>query len=83
MKSSGINSVDRMHQINITGNVIPMIWFEQIRFSNGKPNTNAIMILADIVYWYRPIEERDEQTGRVVELKKSSRQIFCSAAITI
>ncbi len=70
MKTSGSHIVDQMHQINITGNVIPMVWFDQITFSNGKPNTNAIMILADIVYWYRPNEVRDEQTGRIIALKK-------------
>jgi len=64
------NAVLRMASLNITGNVIPPDWFNYIRRQNGKPDTAAIMLLADIVYWYRPIEERDEKTGRVIGLRK-------------
>lgn len=31
---------------------------------------NAIIILADIVYWYRPVEIRDEVTGQLCGFKK-------------
>src|SRR3990167_5388678 len=64
------NAVLRMASLNITGNVIPPDWFNYIRRQNGKPDTAAIMLLADIVYWYRPIEERDEKTGREIGLRK-------------
>lgn len=35
-----------------------------------KPNLNAIIILADIVYWYRAVEIRDEMTGQLIGLRK-------------
>lgn len=67
-------------EMNITGNVIPMNWFKWLvrtpkrdpdkpppkRPHPPKPHTTAIMILADIVYWYRPTIVRDEETGQRV-----------------
>jgi hypothetical protein len=63
-------AVIRMAGVNVAGNVIPMEWFKHVKRENGKPHSIAIMLLADIVYWYRPIEERDEKTGRVTGYKK-------------
>lgn len=61
-------------ELNISGNIIPILWFENIRYKTEKgtekANTLAILILSDIVYWYRPYEIRDEQTGSLVELKQ-------------
>lgn len=68
--SSGNDTVDRLGQLNITGNVIPMAWYKTIVRKNGKPNLNAIIILADIVYWYRPEEKRDEATGQLIGYRK-------------
>ena len=65
--------LDEVGRINISGNIIPMVWFQAIRYPNGKPNVNAIIILADIVYWYRPTEIRDEITGQVVGRRKKFR----------
>lgn len=67
---TGCPAVDRMSRLQITGNVIPVSWFKTIRKETGKPNLNAIIILADIVYWYRPVEIRDEVTGQLIGLKK-------------
>lgn len=67
---TGNKAVDRMSRLQITGNVIPIAWFKTIRKATGKPNLNAIIILADIVYWYRPVEVRDEVTGQLIGLKK-------------
>lgn len=55
---------------NITGNVIPPIWYKRITFDSGKPQLLAINILADLVYWYRPSEKRDTYTGQVIERRK-------------
>lgn len=71
--STGNRIVDEVGRINISGNIIPMVWFRAIRYPNGKPNVNAIIILADIVYWYRPTEIRDEITGQVVGRHKKFR----------
>lgn len=62
--------VDQMAGIVITGNVIPQNWYRAIVKPTGKPYVEAIMILADIVYWYRPTEVRDEMTGQTTRLQK-------------
>ena len=74
--TTGNNIVDEIGKINITGNVIPQSWYKTITRENGKPNLPAIVILADIVYWYRPTEVRDEQTGQIVQLKKRFKSDF-------
>lgn len=51
-------------KMNFEGNVIPHSWFENLRFEGGKPHLPAIILLSDIVYWYRPVEIRDEFTGK-------------------
>ena len=58
--STGNKTVDQVGKINFIGNVIPHTWYKTILRENGKPNVNAIIILSDIVYWYRPKEVRDE-----------------------
>ena len=68
--TSGNETVDKMHTVNLTGNVIPHIWYKKIVRENGKPNHLAISLLADIVYWYRPVEIRDEATGNIIGLQK-------------
>lgn len=68
--SSGNRIVDAMGSINISGNIIPAIWYRTITKDNGKPYLLAIVILADIVYWYRPSEVRDQGTGHILGWKK-------------
>lgn len=65
--------VDSLMELNISGNVIPHSWYSTIIRDNGKPYLNAIIILSDIVYWYRPSEIRDEYTGGVTGIKKRFR----------
>ena len=67
---TGSPTVDRMCRLQFTGNVIPSSWYHTIKKGTGKPNLNAIIILADIVYWYRPVEIRDEATGQLCGFKK-------------
>lgn len=56
------------------GNIIPPSWFDCLRYDadegQGRPHTNAIIILSEIVYWYRPVELRDEATGRLIGYRK-------------
>ncbi len=68
--SSGNQIVDAMGKINITGNVIPQIWYNTITRPNGKPYLLAISLLSDIVYWYRPSEVRDENSGQLIGWRK-------------
>ncbi len=70
IQSSGCEAVDAMSKMVITGNVIPPRWYKAIRKENGRSDYLAVNILSDIVYWYRPVEIRDERTGYVVGLRK-------------
>ncbi len=68
--TTGNSKVDAMARIQLTGNVIPQIWYRTITRENGKPHLLAIAILSDIVYWYRPTEIRDEGTGNLIGYRK-------------
>lgn len=70
MKGSENEIVDMVGRISITGNIIPQIWYKTITHPSGKPYLEAIVILSDIVYWYRPTEVRDERTGEVIAYRK-------------
>lgn len=65
--------VEEVGKMNISGNVIPSNWYKtitSIKNQKKKPYMTAIIILADIVYWYRPTEIRDEVTGNVTGYRK-------------
>lgn len=74
-------TLERMRKLNIRGNVIPMSWYQTIRRkgkdpcspNEGNPYHTAIMLLGDIVYWYRPTEVRDEVSGAVIGYRKKFR----------
>lgn len=64
-------TLSAMHQLKFQGDITPAIWYQKIRLkTKNAPDLLAIAILARIVYWYRPIEVRHEQTGVVIGLKK-------------
>jgi hypothetical protein len=67
---AGNDAVEKIASMEITGNVIPIEWFNHIKRPNGKPYSDAIILLSDIVYWYRPIETRDETTGKLLGYRK-------------
>ena len=64
--------VDEIGNFYFSGNIIPETWFYTIVNESGKPNMLAINILADIVYWYRPTEVRDEKTGKISLSRKDA-----------
>lgn len=68
--STGNPIVDEMSTISISGNVIPEIWYKTLVNEKNRTNPLAILILADIVYWYRPTEKRDEVTNKVFYIKR-------------
>lgn len=68
--SSGNTAVDAMGRIRITGNVTPPRWYKEILRENGRPDHLAVTLLSDIVYWYRPVEVRDEATGQIIGLRR-------------
>lgn len=68
--NSGSAIVDRIGQMHFEGNVIPHTWYNNIKMPNGKPDVIGIILLADLVYWYRPTYIRDEMTGQLLGTKK-------------
>jgi len=62
--------IEEMSKLNFSGNVIPQNWFNFIKFPSGKPDLLGIMLLSEIIYWYRPTEIRDEVTGQIIGYKK-------------
>ncbi|NCP62706.1 MAG: Lrp/AsnC family transcriptional regulator [Alphaproteobacteria bacterium] len=67
-------AVAEIGKISITGNIVPPLWFKTITFESGKPDTNSILILSDILYWYRPTELRNEHTGFVIGYRKKFQE---------
>ncbi|WP_054535237.1 hypothetical protein [Herpetosiphon geysericola] len=65
--------VDAIGQLPIEGNIVPPAWFQHITFENGKPHACAVILLSDIVYWYRPTILRNETTGHVTGSRKKFR----------
>ncbi len=57
-------------QMNLSGNMIPEPWYKNIIRGTGKPYLTAIIILADIIYWYKPTVIRNEHTGEVIEYRQ-------------
>ena len=57
--------VETISRLHLEGNIIPHTWYQNITLS-GRPDVIAITILADIVYWYRWRELRDEGGGQVI-----------------
>ncbi len=74
--STGNAIVDQIAEINITGNVIPQIWFHTLANEAGKPMMLAINLLGDIVYWYKPREVRDENSGELIGFEKRFKADF-------
>ncbi|MGB4611003.1 MAG: DUF6017 domain-containing protein [Saccharofermentanales bacterium] len=70
VKSTGNKTVDKMIRTELSGNVIPHTWFRTLVKDNGKPHLNAMVLLSDIVYWYRPTETIDEKTNAFIGYAK-------------
>lgn len=70
IQSSGSTTVDRLANIQLTGNIIPHSWYKEITFKGGKPHSVAITVLSEIVYWYRPKEIYEETSGKLIGYKK-------------
>jgi hypothetical protein len=50
-------------QIHFEGDIIPQEWFKHIKTSSGETDAIGILILADLISWYRPIRAQNENTG--------------------
>lgn len=64
----------QISEIKFSGNIIPLSWYTKIGTKNKakifKANLLAINILAEIIYWYRLREIRDETTGQLTGYKR-------------
>lgn len=67
-------------RLSFEGNIIPHSWYRHVVLASGKPDLPAIIILAEIIYWYRPYEILDEKNGRPRYEKKFKGDMFQSAA---
>lgn len=59
-----------MGKIDFHGNIIPNTWYDKLKFESGKTDSISILILSEIVYWYRPTEIRSEKGGEYSYNKK-------------
>ncbi|NJC24829.1 hypothetical protein [Neolewinella antarctica] len=63
--------VAEMSRIVWRGNIVPESWWSYILNKKGKsnavpkPNAVAIILLSDVIYWYRAKEVRGEQSGQI------------------
>ena len=67
---TGNSIVDEVGQMHFSGNVIPEAWYQTITDEKGKVQMPAILILSEIVYWYRPSEIRNEEDGSTMFKKR-------------
>ena len=74
--STGNPIVDAVGSLELAGNLIPEYWYYTIANHKCKPNMNAIMILAEIVYWYRPTKVIDETNNKVTYKTKFKDKDF-------
>ena len=70
MSKAQTPTVDAMGKMNFQGHIIPHTWYDHITYKTPKGtekvDLQAIVILSDIVYWYRPRIVLDEHTNREV-----------------
>ena len=59
MKNNIPDAVREAADLNLHGNLIPHRWYAELRTPGGLPDYAAITILAEIVYWYRPLQLLD------------------------
>ena len=74
--NTGIKACDELRDFHLQGNVVPQIWYRTIVKNSGKskkPNMLAIAILSDVVYWYRPVELRNE-SGEITGYSKKFKE---------
>lgn len=57
-------------EIEWIGNITPQNWFHHILKPTGKPDLLAILLLSDIVGWYRPVEVKDQKTGKITHYRQ-------------
>ena len=57
-------------QMNISGLVIDHHWLHTLKYDSGKPDIISCLVMAEIVYWYRPKTILDEAAGLPLGYRK-------------
>lgn len=84
--AKSLDMLTYMYNYGLEGNVVDHTWYEIFRLRKGipeegeeqlfgKPHLEAIILLSDIVYWYRPKVEKDHN-GKISLAKKFSADIL-------
>ena len=73
-------TVTAIGNMNWEGNIVPHAWYQHLRTKANTPNTVAIIILSDVIYWYRPVEVRDEATGRLAGYRRKFNGLTLQAS---
>lgn len=68
--------VKKIGTIAIEGNLIPHHWFQALTFDSGKSNFVAVILLSEILYWYRPTYAKCENTGKPLPPTKRFKSDF-------
>ena len=73
MICTGHPTVDSISQLHFQGNIVQHSWYRHIRYENKRGWFTchlSCLILADLIFWYRPQEIRDEHSGHIIGHKK-------------
>ncbi|MGI2907643.1 hypothetical protein [Tolypothrix sp. VBCCA 56010] len=72
--TTGQPTVDAIGRMNfLEGSYVPHTWLKHLTYTTKRgiyTHHLAVLLLADIVYWYRPTVVKDEQTGEILGWKK-------------
>jgi len=60
----------QISRLNFSGNLLPLSWLHHIRNTHGRVDLGAVVILSEVVFWYRWRELRDEKTGRITGVEQ-------------
>jgi hypothetical protein len=73
-------TVAEIGKIHFEGNIIPHPWYQHITLASGKPDLPAIIILAEIIYWYRPYQTLDQRGKPLLRKHFDGDRFQCTAA---
>lgn len=66
--------VSQFNGLNLEGDLVPPQWYSHLKNEKGKVQISAALILAHIVYWYRPVPIYDIKTGEFTGYGKKFRE---------
>lgn len=70
------NPTKDLQELDLQGNVIPHNWFNALKMENGSPDYQSIILLSEIVYWYRPKVKFDDDGIAIGYTKKYKEDIL-------